>query len=115
MSEIYIIQNQHQQFLDKHGDWVDGRESQTLYRTTYKDEAINVKVEHAVRNADLRLTVIPAKLDERGKIALPESYPSSTSIDSSSTNLFTGLKEICCEAAPSDTIEHTREAVEPRS
>lgn len=81
MTEAFLIQNQHQQFLDKHGTWVDGSEAQTLYKTAHKDEAINIKVEHSVKDVELRLSIVSCKLNEKGfpivEHALPPANASS--------------------------------------
>lgn len=70
MTEVYIIRNQHQLYLDKQGAWVDGSDSHQLYRTRFKDEAINTKVELSVRQPELRLTLVAGVLDERSQISL---------------------------------------------
>lgn len=107
MSDVFIIQNQHQQYLDKHGEWADGREGNTIFRTPHKDEAINLKVEHTVRHPDLRLRIVSVKLDDKGRIQVTDTNPSSTSIDSTAPELFTADEEICERQGVSDTMEHT--------
>lgn len=66
MSQFFLIQNQDKQFLSKQGEWVGIDEGNSLYRTPHKDEAINIKVEHSVKNADIRLTIVPCTLNQRG-------------------------------------------------
>lgn len=70
MQEVYIIRNQDYLYLNKHGDWVDGCESHSLFRTAHKDEALNMKVELSVRHPRLRLTLVSGALDEKGHLAL---------------------------------------------
>lgn len=70
MTEVYIIRNQHQLYLDKQGTWVDGSDSHQLFRSRFRDEAINTKVELSVRHPELRLTLVPGVLDERGQLSL---------------------------------------------
>lgn len=67
MSEVFILQNQHNQFLDKHGDWIEPGQSSQLYRTAHRDEAINVKVEHSVRDPALRVSIQPCSLNAKGQ------------------------------------------------
>jgi hypothetical protein len=86
MTEVYIIRNQHQLYLDKQGNWVDGSESHQLYRTHHKDEAINTKVELSVRHPELRLTVVPGALDARGQVCLT---PAESAIDPAAKASFT--------------------------
>ncbi len=68
MSIVYLLQNQHQHFLDKSGEWVTPENTKALYRTEFKDEAINRKVEFSVKNADLRLTVTQATVGNNGQL-----------------------------------------------
>ena len=70
MSEAFILKNQHDQFLDKHNEWVDQADTGVLYRTIHKDEAINMMVELSVKNADMRLRVVACTLGDRGKLTL---------------------------------------------
>jgi hypothetical protein len=88
MSDVYIIRNQHQLYLDKQGNWVDGSHSLELFRTSQRDEAINTKVELSVRHPELRLTLITGVLDERGHLAL-----ASNSLDSANSVSFTPSRE----------------------
>ncbi len=88
MTEVYIIRNQDQLYLDKQGEWVDGSESHSLYRTAYRDEAINTKVELSVRHPQLRLTIVAGALDERGQVALAASEAMTPGIDRSPAHLF---------------------------
>ncbi len=114
MDSLFIIQNQHQMYLDKHGEWVDGSDSQLLYRTAHKDEAINVKVEHAVRSPDLRLTLVSVHCNERGRLLLnPEpktqAPATSPSIDSGANESFNTTEK------NSATDTQTHESTEPDS
>lgn len=70
MSTVYLLQNQYSHFLDRSGDWVTSENNQSLYRTTYKDEAINQKVEFSVKNPQLRITITEASVNEKGKLQL---------------------------------------------
>lgn len=99
MEPLYIIQNQHQHYLSKQGEWVDGHDSQILFRTAYKDEAINIKVEHAVRSPELRLSIVPVTTNDKGRIELRRAEQqdlaanaenlNSPSVDSSAHDSFT--------------------------
>lgn len=88
MTEVYIIRNQDQLYLDKQGEWVDGSASHTLYRTAFKDEALNTKVELSVRHPQLRLTIVPGAVDEKGHLALAESEATARVIDQSTSTSF---------------------------
>lgn len=94
MSTVYLLQNQDKHFLDRSGAWVASDHMQSLYRTAYKDEAINQKVEFSVKNPHLRITITPATLNEKGKLQLVNGDIISTGDNSLPLN--------------SDTSEHTR-------
>ncbi len=66
MACAFIFQNQNQQFLTKSNEWVDGSESQTLLKTLFKDEALNIKAEHSVKNPELRLSIVNCELNAKG-------------------------------------------------
>lgn len=88
MSEVYIIRNQDQLYLSKQGEWVDGSDSQSLFRTAHKDEALNMKVELSVRDPKLRLNLVTVVLDEKGHLALRGSEAASPVIDPGYNGLF---------------------------
>jgi hypothetical protein len=100
MTEVYIIRNQYQLYLDKQGAWVDGSDSQQLFRSRFRDEAINTKVELSVRQPDLRLTLVPGVLDERGHLCLAPA--SESVIDSAAGASFSASGNPCADN-PMDT------------
>lgn len=106
MTVLYIIQNQHQHFLSKQGEWLDGSESASIYRTEHKDEAINLKVEHAVRQPELRLKIVTCTANEKGRLQLDATTPpsASTSIDSTPDESFTSEEQPTENATPYDSI-----------
>ncbi|MFL0803574.1 MAG: hypothetical protein K6L81_07635 [Agarilytica sp.] len=77
MSIVYLLQNQHDQYLSKAGEWLEGDAANTLYRTEHKDEAINRKVEFTVKNVELRIAIVKASLRENGTPEL-SSIPKNT-------------------------------------
>jgi len=66
MTETYILKNQHQAFLDKSNEWISAGERKQLFRTVHKDEAINMKVEWAVKHPDVRIEIVAVEVDEKG-------------------------------------------------
>lgn len=70
MTEVFLLKNQHGNFLEKSGEWVNPTQSKSLYRTLHKDEAINQKVELAVKNADLRVEITTGQVGPEGKLIL---------------------------------------------
>lgn len=66
MTTVFVLQNQHQQFLSKQQTWVDGRDAALLFRTEHKDEAINQVFEVSSKDYTLRVTPLRCSLNERG-------------------------------------------------
>ncbi|WP_370980670.1 hypothetical protein [Agaribacterium sp. ZY112] len=81
---VYILRNQHQQYLNKSHEWIAGGDSKTLYRSSHKDEAINEKVELTVKNPDLRIRVVAASQGSNGRLEIDgESFlPKASEIES---------------------------------
>ncbi len=66
MSCVFLLQNQHQQLLSRQGEWVDGREAGSLFRTPHRDEAVNQMIEVNAKDYTLRIKVLECELNERG-------------------------------------------------
>lgn len=70
MTELYLLTDQHNQFLNKEGHWLPLTEAKqhpaTLFRTPLKDEAINQKVEYVVKNPELRIALATVPVDDKG-------------------------------------------------
>ncbi|MGH1371776.1 MAG: hypothetical protein ACRBBW_07075 [Cellvibrionaceae bacterium] len=66
MATIFLLQNQHKLLLNKQGEWCDGREAATLYRSVHHDEALNQMVEANSRDYTLRLKVLECETNDRG-------------------------------------------------
>ncbi len=80
MSELYILQNQDKLFLGKQNNWVDGRDLNALFKTGYKDEAINQMFEASSKDYRQRIKVIACTANEKGlpvidPSILPEPLP----------------------------------------
>lgn len=75
MLAVFLLQNQYDQYLSKSGEWLDGADSKTLYRTVHKDEAINQKVEVAVKQADTRAKIVNGFQLPNGQVILSENEP----------------------------------------
>lgn len=72
MNELFILQNQHKLFLGKQNTWVDGQDPNVLYKTAYKDEAINQMVEVSAKDYTQRIRIISCNTSEKG---LPDLDP----------------------------------------
>lgn len=66
MNQTFILQNQHQRFLGKNKEWLDGYDVNGLFKTLHKDEAINQMVEVSAKDYQQRVKIIACDLDEKG-------------------------------------------------
>lgn len=72
MTEVFVIRNQHGQYLNKQRAWVSGRDASVLYRTVHKDEAVNTVFEVSAKEIALRAEPVACTLDHR---QLPQVEP----------------------------------------
>jgi hypothetical protein len=66
MSELFILQNQDKLFLGRQNNWLDGRDLAALYKTPYKDEAINQMVEASAKDYRQRIKMVSCGANEKG-------------------------------------------------
>lgn len=66
MASVFVVKNQSGFYLSKQQEWVDGSDSQALYRTLHKDEAINTVFEVSSRDIYLRAEALVCECDEKG-------------------------------------------------
>lgn len=67
MDTVFSIKNQLGLYLNKHREWVNGADNQSLFRTPHKDEALNTVFEVSSHDIYLRAEVIACELDEKGQ------------------------------------------------
>ncbi|MBR9909469.1 MAG: hypothetical protein GYB33_03840 [Gammaproteobacteria bacterium] len=67
MKSVFLLQNQDKLLLNKHGEWVDGREVASLFRTAHRDEALNQMVEVNTKDYTLRIKLLQCPVNERGQ------------------------------------------------
>ena len=75
MKTIYLIRNQRQHYLGRHGEWLDGSHVPALFRTAHRDVAVNELVEVNLRDFDLRGEIIAREADEDGYPAVEVLNP----------------------------------------
>ncbi|MDX9873336.1 MAG: hypothetical protein RBS88_00380 [Spongiibacteraceae bacterium] len=75
MSTVYVIRNQHGQYLNRQGEWVEAQEAQSLYRTAHWDEAVNSVFEASARDITIRAEAVSCQLDARGLPQLHKEAP----------------------------------------
>jgi hypothetical protein len=71
MSELFVLQNHEKLLLSKQGAWVDGRDLNVLYKSAYKDEAINQMVEVSSKDYRQRIQVLSCSPTEKGLPLIP--------------------------------------------
>lgn len=72
-SVFYVLVNQNNQLLARSGEWLGTKQEKLLYRSKFKDEAINLKVDHAVKQPDMRLRLIEVTMNE-GKLVFEPDH-----------------------------------------
>ncbi|MFA5632082.1 MAG: hypothetical protein WC997_11250 [Porticoccaceae bacterium] len=81
--QLYIIQSQNGQVLDKHLNWVDSAETSQLFSTAHKDIALNQLIEINARDIHLRARVVACARNDKGNPVI-ESQPAASADDSNS-------------------------------
>ena len=66
MATVFLLQNQHKLLLNKQGEWCDGREAASLFRTVHHDEALNQMIETNARDYTLRIKILECETNDRG-------------------------------------------------
>lgn len=106
MARVFVLQNQHKQFLSKQGQWTDGRDVGCLYRTEHKDEAINQVFEVSSKDYTLRVTSLVCELNERGQPLLaPEHLPPVALEEEANADLALENAETAANMQRSDNLD----------
>ena len=66
MKQLFVIRNQNQHYLGRHHEWVDGSHRPALFRTPYRDVAVNELFEVNVKDFALRGEIIACDTDDKG-------------------------------------------------
>lgn len=72
MSHVYVLTNQHKQFLSKSNEWFDGRDAAKLFRSEHKDVAINQMFEANTRDVSLRIELLQCELNPKRQPIVPQ-------------------------------------------
>lgn len=65
MKEVFVIRNQHGQFLGKQAQWIDESEPAAAWRTPHRDVALNHLIETNARDIEQRLLLLQCPLNEK--------------------------------------------------
>jgi hypothetical protein len=66
MNNVYVIQNQHSQFLSRQKEWLEKTEIQALFKTPHRDLAVNEWVELTAREPEARARVVSVETSSKG-------------------------------------------------
>ena len=69
---VFILQNQHQQYLEKSLEWNNGADANQLFKTAHKDVALNQLMELNAKDVQLRISVISCEVNSAGNPVLPK-------------------------------------------
>ena len=75
MKQLFVIRNQNQHYLGRHHDWLDGSHRPALFRTPYRDVAVNELFEVNVKDFALRGEIIACEADDKGYPAVEVLNP----------------------------------------
>jgi hypothetical protein len=111
MTQTFILQNQHKHFFGKSKEWVDGYDASSVFKTLYKDEAINQMVEVSSKDYTQRIKVIGCDVDEKGlpiidSDIMPAPLPKTPKPPKVSADLFASA-DIALESEPEADEELT--------
>lgn len=68
---VFILQNQHQQYLEKSLEWNNEANANQLFKTPHMDVALNQLMELNSKDIQLRVSVISCELNSAGNPVLP--------------------------------------------
>jgi len=68
---VFIIQNQHQQLLNKDKEWVTSGQAQGLFFSAHQDIALNQLIEINAKDYTLRCELVACDLNSKGLPVLP--------------------------------------------
>lgn len=73
MDTVFVITNQHGHYWAKAKVWADGSDPRSVWRSEYRDDAVNTLVELSTKDFELRGQIIEAQLNQRGDPVLTVS------------------------------------------
>lgn len=79
MKDIFIISNQHGQFLGKQGQWLDESEPTAVWRSPHRDVALNYLIESNSRDIEQRMVLLQCPLNEKDIPLLGDAEPARKS------------------------------------
>ena len=80
MKDIFVICNQHGQFLGKQSQWLDESEPSAVWRSPHRDVALNHMIEANARDIEQRLVLLQCPLNEKDIPLLGDAIPVRKSV-----------------------------------
>jgi hypothetical protein len=80
MKEVFVICNQHGQFLGKQSQWLDESEPAAVWRSPHRDVALNHLIESNARDIEQRLALLQCPLNEKDIPLLGDAEPARKSV-----------------------------------
>lgn len=115
MTDVFVLRNQHDEFLNKSHEWIAAGDSKTLYRSAHRDEVINEKVELTVKRPDLRIKVVAGEQQSNGRILIDSEEPLPKTLavadDDNLTDTSAEAKAPMHEAAENEVVDETIQSV----
>lgn len=65
MKDVFVIRNQHGQFLGKQGQWLDESEPALVWRSPHRDIALNYLIENNAHDIEQRLDLLQCPLNQK--------------------------------------------------
>lgn len=75
MSKTHVIRNQLGQYATRKGEWISGREANSVAHFPHFDQALNQLFELGIKDIYLRGQVAEVHLNEAGKLMINEYGP----------------------------------------
>lgn len=78
---LFILQNQHNQFLNKDGEWSANGDANQLFNSVHYDVALNQLIELNAKDPALRGAVVACDQDSKGRPVLSQLTRASANKD----------------------------------
>jgi len=63
---VFIIRNQHGLYLTRQNEWVDGHDAGPLFKSAFRDIALNTLIELNAKDIELRGVIEEVEVNEKG-------------------------------------------------
>lgn len=73
---VFVIRNQHGLYLTRQNEWVDGHDPAPLFKTPFRDVALNTLIEVNAKDIELRGVITEVEVNDKG---LPRVVPADES------------------------------------